>query len=349
MRWGLHRQASRRRPSRWGSRIRLPVLLLAVAVLYGTIGYRIVEGFSFVDSLYMTVTGLTTVGFGEVHPLSPAGRVFTVTLIVLGLVAFFDLLAVFTGMLASGRLGQFLERKAMQHRIDALSDHYVICAYGRVGRAAAQELGAAEAPLVVIESKPELEDSIVESGLPYVMGDPSDESVLRRAGIGRAKALLCAVDSDAINVYITLTARALNPNLFVIARASSTASVATLRRAGCDRVISPYTVSGTRMARLALQPAVVDLIDMVAMAPDLRIEELVVAEGSALAGGTIRDACAPRSGVMLVAVKNSQGDLRIPPRADDVLDEGDLLIAVGLAAPLDDFTRLATRRAAQDQ
>jgi voltage-gated potassium channel len=324
------------------SRVRLPLVLLAVAVAYGVVGYRILEGFSLIDSFYMTVTTLSTVGFGEVHPLSPAGRVFTMTLILFGVLAVFDLIAVFTAMLTGGQLGRFLERRTMQHQIRALQDHYVICAYGRVGRAAAQELTQQGATLVVIESKAELEPLLIDADLPYIRGDATQESVLEEAGIRRAKALLCAMDSDAVNVYITLTARALNPQLFIISRASSPESVDTLIRAGSDRVVSPYMVSGVRMARMALQPAVLEFVDMVNMAPDLRIEELLVAEGSSLAARAIRDVCAPYTGVMVLAVRNRLGGLLVPPRADTVLEEGDVLIAVGPAEALARFAKEAT-------
>lgn len=211
-----------------------------------------------------------------------------------------------------------------------------------MGRAAAQELVDQGAPVVVIESKAELEPLLVEAGIPYLMGDPTQEAVLDEAGIRRAKALVCAVDSDAINVYITLSARALNPRLFTISRASSPESVDTLFRAGSDRVVSPYAISGVRMARMALQPALVEFVDMVSMAPDLRIEELVVAKGSPLATRTVRDICAPYDGVMVLGVKDPVGELRVPPRADTILHEDDLLIVVGPATALADLAHAAS-------
>jgi voltage-gated potassium channel len=333
------RPLNRTTPSRWpgrlvASRVRLPFALLTIALVYGTVGYGVFFGFGFVDAVYMTVTTLTTVGFGEIEPLSTTGRVFTISLIALGVVAVFDLVAVFTGLLAGGQFTRFLERRAMQSRIAGLSDHYVICAYGRVGRAAALELADQGAPVVVIEVQGELEELINEADLPYVIGDPTEESVLEQAGIRRARALLCAVDSDAVNVYIVLTARALNPDLFIISRASSPQSLAKLQQAGSDRVVSPYLVSGVRMARMALQPAVVEFVDMVNMSPDLRIEELVVGKASRLAGRTVQEACAPYDGLMVLAVRSAAGELNVPPRAETRLGEDDLLIAVGPAKAL---------------
>jgi voltage-gated potassium channel len=320
------------------SPVRLPVAMLAFALVYGTAGFMILEGFSFINALYMTVTTLTTVGFGEIQPLSPVGRVFTISVIAVGFVAVFTLLAVLTSLVVSGQLGRSLARRGMRHRIAGLKDHYIVCAYGRVGRAAVEELTKQGVDVVVVEVDNDLEPDLVEAGVPYVLDDPTREEVLERAGISRAKALLCAVDSDAVNVYITLLARARNPDLFIIARASSPESVEALRRAGTNRVVSPYRLSGARMASLALRPALLEFVDMVSVAPDLRIEELVVGEQSKMAGRTVRDVASPHQGVMILAVRSPDGQLLVPPRADTGLEAGDLLILLGPAPAL---TRLA--------
>ena len=226
----------------------------------------------------------------------------------------------------------------MKQRIDALEDHYVVCAFGRVGRAAVEELTKQGAGVVVVEVDPALEPDLIETGVPYVLDDPTREEVLERAGIARARALLCAVDSDAVNVYITLLARARNPDLFIIARASSPESVEALRRAGSNRVVSPYRLSGARMAALALRPALLEFVDMVSVAPDLRIEELVVGDGSSIAGRTVRDVAGPHPGVMILAVRSPDGQLLVPPRADTTLSAKDLLILIG---PVGSLTKLA--------
>lgn len=321
---------------------RPPVALLVFAIVYGTAGYMVLEGFGFVDAVYMTVTTLTTVGFGEIKPLGLGGRIFTLSLILIGVAAVFSSLAVLTSLVASGQLGRSLRRRSMRQRIDALSDHYIVCAYGRVGRAAVEELSAQGADVVVVEVDHALEEPLVEARVPFVLGDPTGEEVLEQAGVARAKALLCAVDSDAANVYITLLARTRSPKLFIIARASSPESVDALRRAGADRVVSPYRLSGARMAAMALRPAVLEFVDMVSVAPDLRIEELVVGPGSSLDRLTVRDACRPYEGVMVLAVRSPHGDLHVPPRADTVLGAGDLLIAVG---PVKALTGLAEQAA----
>ncbi len=317
---------------------RLPVALLILSVIYGTAGYMLLEGFGLVDALYMTVTTLTTVGFGEIHPLGTRGRIFTLSLLVVGFVAVFTLLAVATSALASGQIGRSFTRRTMRRRIEALKGHYVVCAFGRVGRAAVEELEQQGAEVVVVEVDTSLEPDLIAADVPYILDDPTREEVLEQAGLGRAKALLCAVDSDAVNVYITLLARARNPDLFIIARASSPQSVEALRRAGADRVISPYRLSGTRMAALALRPALLEFVDMVSVAPDLRVEEVVVGEQSSLSGSTVKEVCAPFEGVMILAVRSSDGRLLVPPRAETELRTGDLLILVG---PMGALGRLA--------
>jgi voltage-gated potassium channel len=312
---------------------RLPVLLLVFCMIYGTAGYVVIEGFSPLNGLYMTVTTLTTVGFGEIEPLGQGGRLFTLSLLAIGFTAVFTLLAVLTSLVVSGQLGRSLTRRGMRHQIDALVDHYVVCAFGRVGRAAVELIGEG-AEVVVVEVDPAREPDLLEAGVLYILDDPTREDVLEQAGIKRAKGLLCAVDSDAANVYITLLARARNPDLFIIGRASRPESVEALRRAGSNRVVSPYLLSGTRMAALALRPAMLEFVDMVSVAPDLRIEELVVGQTSSLAGATVREAAGGYDGVMILAVRSPDGGLLVPPRADTRLAAGDLLILVGPMAAL---------------
>ena len=231
----------------------------------------------------------------------------------------------------------------MRQRIEALTDHYIVCAFGRVGRAAVEDLREQGADVVVVELDHALEPELMEAGVPYVLDDPTREDVLEAAGVARARALLCAVDSDAVNVYITLLARARNPDLYIIARASSPESVEALRRAGTDRVVSPYRLSGSRMAGLALHPALLQFVDIVNVAPDLRIEELVVGTRSPLAGRTVRDVASPHQGVMILAVRSPEGELLVPPRADTAISAGDLIILLGPVAALSDLAELAAR------
>jgi voltage-gated potassium channel len=311
------------------SRFRFPMLLLGLALAVGTVGYRLIEGWPLLDGLYMTVTTLTTVGFREVRPLGTGGRVFTIGLILTGVLGLFTTVAIVAQLIMSGELSEPLRRRRMERRIEGLRDHYIICAYGRVGRAAADEFRQQGEAHVVIESQETLERLMAEHDAPYIVGDPSVESILENAGIQRAKGLVSAVDSDAMNVYITLTARTLNPKLFIVARASAPESVDQLYRAGADRVVSPYVLSGKQMASLALHPAVVEFIDMVTVAPDLRLEEIVVRRGSALDGKTVGAAYEARDDVTILAVKKSGAALDPRPANDLVLGAGDLVVALG--------------------
>jgi voltage-gated potassium channel len=321
----------------------LPVAALVLVLVYGTVGYMVLSGFGFVDAVYMTVTTLTTVGFGEIRPLDTTGRVFTMTLIVFGVGAVFCLLAVLTGLVASGQLGRSLTRRSMQHRIQDMQGHFVVCSFGRVGRAAVEELQAQGVDVVVVEGNHDVEGDLVEAKVCHILDDPTHGDVLDKAGIARAQGLLCAVDSDAANVYITLLARARNPSLFIIGRASSPESVEALQRAGSDRVVSPYRLSGSRMAALALRPAMLEFVDMVRMAPDLRIEELIIREHSVLDGSTVQTACAPYEGVMILGVRSSDSTLLMPPRADTPLRASDLLIVLGPINALHDLAERASR------
>lgn len=317
---------SRRPVSPWRP-LRWPVLLLAIVLVYGTAGFMIIEGWGFVDAVYMTLLTLTTVGFREVHPLGIPGRLFTISLLVLGVTLVVVTLSLAAGSIAEGGLGERTRRRRMQRRVDALKQHFIICAYGRVGRTVAREMEAEGLPFVVIDRDDELEDDLLRDGVVYVIGDPTSETVLRGAGILKAKGLVCAVDDDADNVFITLAARSLNPDIFIVARASETTSADRLYRAGADRVVSPYATSGRQMALLVTKPRVVDYIDLMAreMTP-LRIEEIEVEPESELEGRRLGDAAAAN---VVVAVRREDGELIRGPDSDLLLQAGDLLVLLG--------------------
>ena len=316
-------------------------MLLTGAIAFGTIGYRLIEGMSLLDAVYMTVTTLTTVGFREVQPLGTGGRVFTILLILIGVVGMFVTVAIVAQLIASGELGQPLRRRRMEKRIDSLNGHFIVCAYGRVGRAAAEEFREQGEPYVIVEAQEALERLLDEHGAPYVVGDPTVAAILQGAGIMRAKGLVSAVDSDAINVFITLTARTLNPKLFIVARASSPESVDQLYRAGADRVVSPYVLSGKRMASLAVHPSVVEFIDMVTVAPELRLEEIEIRPGSVLDGKSVGAAAQDSDDVTILAVKKSGAALVASPDNDVVLGAGDLVVALGRAKVLGELSKEA--------
>ncbi len=320
-------------------RFRLPLGLLVAVTVYGVVGYRVLEGWSLLDALYMTVITLATVGFHEVHPLGVRGQAFTISLILAGVLALLVAAGVVTELVASGQLARVLRRRSMDVRIGRLDRHYVVCAYGRVGRSVAEELARQGQSLVIIESLERLVPALEEQDVPYIAGDPTAEDVLRRAGIQRARGLVCAVDSDAANVYITLTARALNPNLVIVARASEPTSVDKLLRAGADQVVSPYALSGRRMAFLAQHPAVVDFLDLMSIVPDMRLEQIVVRAGSALDGATVGQASAAHGAATILAVRQASGEPLAFPAPDVRLAEGDRVVVLGPLRALDAMGR----------
>jgi voltage-gated potassium channel len=289
----------------------------------------LLEGWSFLDALYMTVTTFTTVGFREVRELDDAGRIFTLSVITVGVGTALVTIALTAQWVLEAHWGERTRRKRMQRRIDGLSDHYIVCAYGRVGRAVARELEAADAPFVVIDPKEELEERMVEDGVSFMIEDPSEEAVLTAAGVHRARGLVCAVDSDAASVYITLVARSMNPELFIVARASEPGSDRRLLKAGADRVVSPFVSSGRHMALVALRPNASDVVEVEeAGAISLRLEELRVEAGSPLIGRTIEDAVGQAP---VLAIRHADGHITPSPRPEVALQPGDLVLMIGEA------------------
>lgn len=313
----------------------LPLLLVAIALIYGTVGFLLIERASLLDALYQTVLVLSTIGTGTPEPRGDGAKIFTISLILVGVAAVFAGIGVGTETLVSGELTRWARRRRMTGRLGRISGHVVVCAYGRVGRTVVAELRAQGRAVVVIEQKPELEALLAEQRLQHVVGDPRDERVLRAARIEQARGLVCAVDSDAANVYITLTARALNPALRIIARGSEPGSADTLRRAGADEVISPYRLSGRRMALLVMRPALVEILDLLGFGPEFRLEEVEVRPGSRLDGLTIGEALVRYPGASILAVKQPGAEVTAAPDQALRLAPGDLIVSVGPNAILD--------------
>ncbi|MEX0984598.1 MAG: potassium channel protein [Actinomycetota bacterium] len=298
------------------------VLALAAIVVYGTVGYILLEGWSFTDALYMTLITMTTVGFREVRPLDTGGKLFTISVLMLGVGVALVGISLAAAIIAQEEIGGTRRRRKMDRKIEALHGHYIVAAYGRVGRAAVRELKAAGVPFVVVDPDDELRERMDADEIPYLVDDPTLEPVLRRAGVTTARALLSAVDSDATNVYITLTARALNPRLFIVARASEPGSAERLERAGADRVVSPFVSSGRHMVRMARDPSLVDLFDEGSSGKlSLDIEERTIDEGSPLAGRTVADAPGP-----VLAIRRDDGEVLATPGPATPLRWGDLVL-----------------------
>ena len=308
----------------------------AVLVVAGIAGY-LSFGYSPWVAVAMTLLTLTTVGFAPGSHLSTGVLVFTAGLAFLGVGLFFVILGLAATAIVEGRVSLFSRSRRMRRRLDELRRHFIVCAYGRVGRSIAQELEAQGIPFVVVDSKAELEPDLERDGRYYLIGDASDEAVLHKAGIDRARGLICAVDSDAENVFITIVARSLSPDLLIVARAAREHSADRLYRAGATHVVSPYVTSGRRMANLAVRPHVVEFFDVArAGQPDLRLEELAITEGSPLAGRRLQELRGP---AVPLLVRRPDGQLIANPARELQLQAGDVLIVFGEASDLNPLDR----------
>jgi voltage-gated potassium channel len=319
------------------SRLRFASLFIAAVVVSGVLGYHFLEEYTWLESLYMTVITLSTVGYREVRPLSPTGQIFTILLVVGGVgVVFYTAIAV-AEKVVQGEFQQFFGRRRMEKRISSLTDHYLVCGFGRIGEVVCRELASKPVPFVVIEHQEERARKAEEAQHLVLQGDASDEKVLLAGGVMRAKGLFAALPTDADNVFVTLTAKELNPSVFVVARADSERSERTLAHAGADKVISPYAMGGHRMAHAALRPAVVDIIELAThyQSLELQLEEVTVPSRSSCEGVTLRDSgLREQLGVIVVAIKRASGKMIFNPPADERIEAGDRLVALGEAMRL---------------
>jgi len=303
---------------------------LVAIVVIGTIGYEVIEGWSFLDSIYMTITTITTVGFREVHPLSDAGRIFTIFIIIGGVGGALYVLTSIMGYILEGQFGITMGRRRMKNRIARLKNHFILCGYGRVGQEIAQAFSEEGVPFVIIANDEQHIAWAEKEGHLCLFGDATSDEVLKEAGIERAHGLVSAVGTDTDNTFITLSARQLHPDLFIEARSSSPESEGKLRRAGADRVISPHAIGGRRMAMLAMRPAVVDFIDTVTYGRgrELELENVDVAGGSQLVGRTMTQARS-QDGITVLAMRKKNGKLVANPSGEEIIEEGDRLIVIG--------------------
>ncbi|MFY9911925.1 MAG: potassium channel protein [Candidatus Sulfotelmatobacter sp.] len=324
--------------------LRIIGALLLLVVAAGTAGFHFLEGWPWFDGFYMVVTTLTTIGYQEVHPLSHAGRVFNVFVILVGV----SLLLLGVGALSQAllefELQSFFGRRRMERDIGRLDDHYIICGLGRVGRSVARELARKPASFVIIEnSETKLQRYNGEKWL-VITGDATQEQILRQAQIERARGLIAATTTDATNLYIVLTARGLNPHLKIIARASEDASEKHLLTAGADAVVSPYSFAGQRIAQSLLRPHVVSFLDAATthLGIDLEIGEIQVTGKSIFAGKTIESSRIRQDrGVIILAIKRQQG-MRFNPAPDERIEPEDFLIAMGEPAQLRQLEQTAS-------
>jgi len=307
-------------------------------LLAGTIGY-VILGFEALDALYQTVTTVTTVGFREVNPLTAAGQLFTIALILTGVGTALYAFGVLIEALIEGHMRQHMGRLRMDRQISRMTGHTIICGCGRVGSASVKYLSSLGKPFVVIDSDPARLQGLEH---PTVLGDVTDDRILQAAGIARAGALISAVDTDAGNIYVTLSARALAPDLVIIARARTEGSKSKLLRAGANRAVNPQLIGGRRMAAFALQPHVSEFLDVVMHDEtlDYRIEEVEITTTSPLAGRSLADAALREAtGALLLAIQSAAGELIANPTGDTRLDPHTILIVLGTSTQLEAVRR----------
>ena len=306
--------------------------LLIFLLTSGTVGYRLIEGWTWLDSLYMTIITITTVGYGEIAPLNTAGKYFTMGLILYSVIMVAYIVGYFTKLLVESEIFFFFGRKKLEKHIKNLKDHTIICGYGRIGSFICQELKQADKPFVIVENGPEAIAEIEDLGYLYLMGDATHDETLIQAGIRRARALVTVVETDADNLFITLTARGLNPNLFILARSSDEKTEKKLLLAGATKVVSPYKMGAQRMANIILRPAVVDFAEVVLQKRglNLQIEEFTLSPTSKLVGKTLKKSrMRERFGIIVVAVKRPSQDMLFNPSPEETLNPGDTVIALG--------------------
>ena len=321
-----------------------PLIILAVVLAGGTLGYVAVEGWNAWDAFYMTVTTVATVGYREVHPLSYAGQAFTLALVFVGVGTALYTFSAFATVAVEGGWSGYVERWRDTRMINNLSDHYVVCGFGRIGSIVANEFSRQKTPFVIVDRNPERVREAIAEGHLAVEGDASREETLKRVGIERARGLVAAVGTDAENVYAVLTARVMNSDLFIIARAEGEDSIQKLRKAGADRVTSPYRIGAVQIAQTALRPAVVDFVEIATSSDNLElsIEEIRIEDDSPLAGRPL-SAAMPREklNVVVVGIQHAHGRMEFNPSPETLLNAGDHVIALGSAATLKELERAA--------
>ncbi|MEM7344215.1 MAG: potassium channel protein [Chloroflexota bacterium] len=316
-------------------------LILFLLLAVGTVGYMVIEGWSFFDSLFMIVITISTIGYGEVHELSDGGRIFTIGLIIVGVITATYTIGATVEKLTSIEFLNQIRTRRKRYILNQLHDHTIICGYGRMGRSLADELIARQAEIVVIDASPEVVETCQQSGIIAIQGSASDEAILFQAGIERAQSLVAATRTDAENVFIVLTARGLNPKLQIFARSNARATIPKLEIAGADQVISPYAITGQRIAQMLTKPNVIRFLDGFLDFGDkqMTLEEFVVDENSPIAGLTLREA---QLGVAVLAVDYPGQMVFTHPKADTQLMPGAAIVVLGTEEALSEAEKKIT-------
>jgi voltage-gated potassium channel len=318
------------------------IVLYVLLILFGTLGYVVIEHYSVLEGLYMTIITLSTVGFTEVRPLSEYGRMFTMMLILMGASFVAFNLAYFSQILLDGNLLEIYRRRKLKKQLDQLKNHYIVCGYGQMGQIVVQELQRYDVPVVVVENDEPTLGKIAEKGILHLAANATDEESLIAAGITRARGLVAAVSRDSENVFIVLTARDLNKDALILARASTPGTDKRLLKAGADRVVAPFAIGAIRLAHNILRPTVIDFLDLALSAEgmELSMEELCIPEGAHIAGkDLIHSGIRSQYNLIVVGIKRSDGTMIYNPAPQEILQSGDILISIG---PQQNLAKFAT-------
>jgi voltage-gated potassium channel len=321
------------------------IVILAAVILTGIAGYMLIERWDLLESIYMVITTIFTVGFQEVRPLSPAGKIFTMIIIVGGVGSAIYAAGQAVEIIVEGEMTGYRKSKRMDKKISEIKGHYIICGFGRVGHQVSQVFEASQVPYVVIDSKRETLSELEEKGVPSIIGDATSDYILMEAGIHSAKGLIACSDSDVANVYVTLSARVLNPSLHIVARAGYQDTEKKLLLAGANKVISPYFISGVRMAALATRPVASDYLDLITHGGeiDFSLYEIAVPAGSPAIHKRIGEVDIRRkSGALILAIRKADGAFDLQPNANSIIGEHDVLIAIGTQVQYDLLEKLLT-------
>ncbi len=323
-----------------GRRITIISILFVLLMVFGTAGYMLLQHYSFVEAFYMTAITLSTVGFTEVRPLDDTGRLFTIVLILMGVGFVAFSLAYFSQILLDGNLLEAYRRRRLKNQLDRLENHYIVCGYGQMGLIIVQELQRFKIPVVVIEKDEPTLLRLTEKGILHLAGDATDEDNLSNAGIRKARGLVAVVNKDSENVFIVLTARDLNRDLLIFARASTAGADKRLLKAGATRVVSPYAIGAIRIAHNIVRPTVTDFLELALSGEglELSMEELSIPDGSQLVGkDLIGSGIRSHYDIIVVAMKRTDGTMIFNPSPHEVFRANDIMIAIGSAGNLSRF------------
>ena len=325
------------------SRILRLVILFLSMIAVGTIGYVLIERWSVADSLYMTAITLSTVGFGEVRSLTPAGRIFTILLIFAGVGMIIYFLSSMAEYLVSLNMEHEWRKRRSSNMVNKMKDHVIVCGYGQVGSSAAASLQQSGQQIVIIDSAPDRISAVHESEMIAIEGDATEDETLRMAGVERARSIIVSTGDDSLNLFIVLSAHALNPDLYIIARANQAVNGEKLRRAGATRIVSPYKIGGQHMANIVIRPHVTDFFDVVTLSggEEIWVEEQSLGPGCSLVGRSVVESDIRRqTGVTLIAIYRPESGTNIVPDSKTILAEGDKLIVLGTRNQLASLEKL---------